>query len=141
MLCMLEKTQKLQKPKLCYHAKLASFLCPRQAQKLELAKFGYFSGIFRFFRVFSGTFLQTPKKTLFETFFGIFGPGGPGDSCKWSLGSQEKTVEITTEIAAICQKLGDHSNFRRNALGVKRPFSALLERSDLFSEQLSEFRK
>ena len=38
------------------------------------------------------------------------------------------------------QKPGDHPNFRRNALGVKRPFSELWESSRLFSEQLSEFR-
>ena len=30
--------------------------------------FGYFFGIFRLFRVFFETFLQTPKKTPFETF-------------------------------------------------------------------------
>ena len=30
-----------------------------------------FLGIFRLFRVFSGTFLQTPKNTLFETFLGF----------------------------------------------------------------------
>ena len=36
-----------------------------------------FSGLFRLFQVFSGTFLQTPHKTLFETFFGISGPEGP----------------------------------------------------------------
>ena len=39
------------------------------------------------FRVFSGAFLESPKTTLFETFWGVFGRGGPGDSCKWSLGS------------------------------------------------------
>ena len=37
------------------------------------------------------------------------------------------------------QKPGDHPNFRKNALGVKRPFSELWERSGVFSEQLSEF--
>ena len=36
---------------------------------------------------------------------------------------------------------GDHPNFRKNALGVKRPFSELPESSGAFSEQLSEFRK
>ena len=35
---------------------------------------------------------------------------------------------------------GDHPNFRKNALGVKRPFSELSESSGVFSEQLSEFR-
>ena len=47
-----------------------------------------FLGIFRFFRVFLGTFLQTPEKTFFEFFFCDFGPEGPRDSCKWRLGSQ-----------------------------------------------------
>ena len=32
----------------------------------------------------------------------------------------------------------DHPNFRKNALGVKRPFSELSESSGVFSEQLSE---
>ena len=36
------------------------------------------------------------------------------------------------------QKPGDHPNFRKNALGVKRPFSELSESSGVFSEQLSE---
>ena len=40
---------------------------------------------FPLFRVFSGTFLQTPKRPLLRFFFD-FGPSGPGDS--WSLGSQ-----------------------------------------------------
>ena len=33
---------------------------------------------------------QTPQKTFFETFFGDFGRGGPGDSCEWQPGSQPK---------------------------------------------------
>ena len=36
------------------------------------------------------------------------------------------------------QKSGDHLNFRKNGLGVKRPFSELSESSGVFSEQLSE---
>ena len=38
----------------------------------------------------------------------------------------------------LTQKPGDHPNFRKNALGVKRPFSELSESSGVFSEQLSE---
>ena len=38
------------------------------------------------------------------------------------------------------QKPGDHPNFRKNALGVKRPFSELWERSGVSSEQRPEFR-
>ena len=37
------------------------------------------------------------------------------------------------------QKPGDHPNFRKNTLGVRRPFSELSESSGAFSEQLSEF--
>ena len=43
-------------------------------------------------------------------------------------------------ILCICQKPGDHPNFRKNALGVKKPFSELSESSGVFSEQLSEFK-
>ena len=38
------------------------------------------------------------------------------------------------------QNPGSHPNFRNYALGVKRPFSELSERSGVFSEQLPEFR-
>ena len=38
----------------------------------------------------------------------------------------------------IYQKPGDNPNLRKNALGVKRPFSELSETSGVFSEQLSE---
>ena len=41
---------------------------------------------------------------------------------------------------SVFQKPGDHPNFRKNALGVKRPFSELSESSGVFSEQLSEFK-
>ena len=43
--------------------------------------------IFSFSGYIRGLFWQTPKK-LFLRNFCDFGPGGPGDSCKWSLGSQ-----------------------------------------------------
>ena len=41
-------------------------------------------------------------------------------------------------VGAFVQKPGDHPNFRKNALGVKRLFSELSESSGVFSEQLSE---
>ena len=44
--------------------------------------------LFRLFRVFFETFLLTPPKRPFLRLFCDFGPGGPGDSCKWRLGSQ-----------------------------------------------------
>ena len=39
----------------------------------------------------------------------------------------------------VVQKPGDHPNLRKNALGVKRPFSELSESSGVFSESLAEF--
>ena len=47
----------------------------------------HFRVFFATFRVFSGTSLQTPKR-LFLRLFWDFRPGGPGDSCRWSLESQ-----------------------------------------------------
>ena len=50
----------------------------------------------------------------------------------------------TLHQANYLRKAGDHPNFRKkkkHALGAKRPFSELWERSRVFSEQLSEFRK
>ena len=44
-----------------------------------------------------------------------------------------------SRIAQLPQKPGNHPNFRKNALGAKRPFSELWESSGVFSEQLSEF--
>ena len=43
------------------------------------------------------------------------------------------------QIGIMFQKPGDHPNFRKTALRVKRPFSELSESSGVFSEQLSEF--
>ena len=43
--------------------------------------------IFDFFGYFRGLLCRPPKR-LFLRLFCDFGPGGPGDSCKWSLGSQ-----------------------------------------------------
>ena len=42
---------------------------------------------FYFFVCFRGLFCR-PTTRLFLRLFCDFGPGGPGDSCKWSLGSQ-----------------------------------------------------
>ena len=42
---------------------------------------------FDFFGYFRGLFCRPPKR-LFLRLFGDFGPRGPGDSCKWLLGSQ-----------------------------------------------------
>ena len=62
---------------------------PENARKSpKIHKIGLFR-VFWLFRVFSGTSLQTPKKTLFEFFFCDFGPGGPGDSKAFVLGIPE----------------------------------------------------
>ena len=42
-------------------------------------------------------------------------------------------------LVGFVQKPGDHPNFRKNALGVKQPFSELSESFGIFSGQLSEF--
>ena len=55
---------------------------------------------------------------------------------------QKKTsqkLKLSQDVS-ICHNLEDHPNFRKNALGVKRPFSELSESSGVFSEQLSEFK-
>ena len=44
-------------------------------------------GSFDFFGCFRGPLCRPPKR-LFLRLFCDFGPGGPGDSCKWLLGSQ-----------------------------------------------------
>ena len=44
---------------------------PKIPEKVERYPKCPILGIFRLFQVFSGTFLQTPKNTLFETFLGF----------------------------------------------------------------------
>ena len=52
---------------------------------------------------------------------------------------KKKRLKKRRKIYSEVQKSGDHPNFRKNALGVKRPFSELSESFGVFSEQLSEF--
>ena len=61
----------------------------RKSQKIP--KIGLFGVFFDFFRYSRGLFCGPPKR-LFLRLFCDFGPGGPGDSCKWSLGSQAKCL-------------------------------------------------
>ena len=74
----------------------------------------------------------------------------PSLSCPWDLSQKfqfipragkkpikKKTPTLFTGLSRD-QKPGDHPNFRKNALGVKGPFSELSESSGVFSEQLSE---
>ena len=50
----------------------------RTSLKLRIFRAFFFNfGRLRLFRVFLGTFLQTPKATLFETFFGFRAPETP----------------------------------------------------------------
>ena len=61
----------------------------RKSQKIhQKVQFWVF---FDFFGYFRGLFCGPPKR-LFLRLFCDFGPGGPGDSCKWSLGSQDTAV-------------------------------------------------
>ena len=62
---------------------------PEKVPKYQFSDlFGYFS-YFRLFRVFLRLFSR-PSRRLFLRLFCDFGPGGPGDSCKWRLRSQDK---------------------------------------------------
>ena len=67
---------------------------------------------------------------------------GPGILSSIVVGVWRKAPEAfpdsNTTVDNIFQKPGDHPNSRKNALGVKRPFSELSESSGVFSEQLSE---
>ena len=51
-------------------------------------------GIFRLFRVFFETFLQTPQKTLFETFFAISGLEGPETPVNGGSGRNRRTQGV-----------------------------------------------
>ena len=53
-------------------------------------------------------------------------------------GQKELFKSMLKKFMCLFQKPGDHPNFRKNALGVKGPFSELSESSGVFSEQLSE---
>ena len=55
---------------------------PKMSKKLH--KIGHLGVFFDFFGYFRGLFCRPPKR-LFLRLFCDFGPGGPGDSCKWSL--------------------------------------------------------
>ena len=62
-------------------------------------------------------------------------------SADWRLACSPRicSVVMTAPLDPKFQKAGDHPNFRKNALGVRRPFSELSESSGVLSEQLSEF--
>ena len=68
-----EIQKKSRKESFCGSAKKSPKI-PKKIEKYsKKTQIWTFSCVSRLFRVFSGTFLQTPKKTLFETFLG-FGP-------------------------------------------------------------------
>ena len=90
-----------------------------------------FFGIFRLFRVFFETFLQTPQKTLFETLFCDSGPLGPGDSCKWRVTSLMVVepwyllLESMASLLAACQVLsGKWAPTTQPALALRRRAAA-----------------
>ena len=62
---------------------------PKKSKNTDFRTVWGISSVFLdyFGHLFLRLFLQTPKKTLFETFCD-FGPGGPANACKWRLGSQ-----------------------------------------------------
>ena len=57
---------------------------------------GIFRVFFDFFGYFRGLFCRPPKR-LFSRLFWDFGPEGPGDSCKWALGSQSSHSKALAE--------------------------------------------
>ena len=63
---------------------------PKNTRKsLKIPIFGPFWVFLDFFGLFLGLFCRPPKRPFWRLFCD-FGPGGPGDSCKWRLGSQPK---------------------------------------------------
>ena len=68
-------------------------------KKPKMPTFGPFLDIFRHFRVFFGTFLETPQKI--DPFLRLFCNFGPGDSCKWRLGrlGRKRTVRSPSRSA------------------------------------------
>ena len=64
---------------------------PQIAEKVENTQNWTFFGNFSTLSGIFGDFLADSPKRLFLRFFFLSGPEGPGNSCKWSLGSQHKT--------------------------------------------------
>ena len=61
---------------------------PKKSRNTDFRTFlGIFSVFLDFFGYFSRLFSRPPKRPFLRPFCD-FGPGGPGDSCKWRLGSQ-----------------------------------------------------
>ena len=73
-------------------------------KKSKNTDFRTFLGIFSVFLDFFGYFLRLfsrPPKRPFLRLFCDFGPGGPGDSCKWRLGSQTYLVNISARMVLV----------------------------------------
>ena len=61
---------------------------PKKSKNTDFRAFWAFFLVFLdFFGYFSRLFSRSPKRPFLRLFCD-FGPGGPGDSCKWRLGSQ-----------------------------------------------------
>ena len=80
-------------------ALLCSFAYFRVRPRLQRPRLGtadtldYFGGIFGFFRYFRGLFCSRPPKRHFLRLVWDFRPEAAGDSCKWSLAVQRKTLK------------------------------------------------
>ena len=79
------------------------------------------TGIFAVFLDFFGYFLRLfsrPPKRPFLRLFRDFGPGEPGDSCKWRLGSQkERTLKTVTSLNKEARLLKFHFSYAIIAFG------------------------
>ena len=65
---------------------------PKKSKNIVFRTFlGIFSVFLDFFGYFPRLFSRPPKRPFLRLFCD-FGPGGPGDSCKWRLGSQKQPV-------------------------------------------------
>ena len=74
---------------------------PKIPEKVENTPKSPNLGLFRVFFDFFGYFRRLfcgPPKRLFSRLFWDFGPGAPGDSCKWSVGSQTKSLKSDTKV-------------------------------------------
>ena len=94
---------------------------PKIEKKKNLKKNRFGGGLQRSLRKYPtslnwtlfGDFFCRPPKRLFLRFFCDFGAGGPGDSCKWSLGSQANMPIQNPEIPIGTE---DHDSQRRDRI-------------------------
>ena len=101
---------------------------PKTPEKVEKypkkSKFLYFRVFFDFFGYFRGLFCR-PAKRLFSRLFWDFGPGGPGDSCKWSLGSQRKATRSGLQARQDKTVISGHRRCQFTYNGCQNHFDSL----------------